>query len=425
VAALGVLVATFALALLQLGIVGNNRFDSLDDLLPVLIASALLCVIALARRRSQTVTWLATIAAAAVVARDVAGYAADVRGPPGEATVDPDVWLWLSIAISLCALLAVGAAASYAASRSWPLRRWAVALGIVAVAATVAAAIWALASPGDLETSNVGSVSRVTITFLIAVTGLTLLGLAGDAWPAAERARRRARMSADGGSTTVWLRAFADELAPGRARARRATLDERSRIARDLHADVVPGLRRALADAERDAPPDELAATLREVLADVESLGAARHAVQLDIGGLVPALEWLAERVEERSEVRVTLEVAETTGGGNGEAPREAAAAAFRVAGLALENVVRHAAGANATVAVASAADAIDLAITDDGPGFRQDALAAASRDGRRGLADMAAEAAACDATVDIETVTAGHGTVVTFRWRAPGTVRQ
>ena len=259
----------------------------------------------------------------------------------------------------------------------------------------------------------------MTRTFLIAVTGLTLLGLAGDAWPAADRARRRVRMSADGGSTAAWVRAFADELAPGRARARQATLDERSRIARDLHADVVPGLRRALADAERDAPPDQLAAALREVLADVESLGAARHAVQLDIGGLVPALEWLAERVEERSEVRVTLDVADSTDSNEGEAPRDVAAAAFRVAGLALENVVRHAAGSNATVAVTSAADAIDLTIHDDGPGFRADALSDAGRNGRRGLADMAAEAAACDATVAVGPVPDGRGTLVTFRWRA------
>ena len=38
----------------------------------------------------------------------------------------------------------------------------------------------------------------------------------------------------------------------GSLAARRAVLDERSRIARDLHADVVPGLRQALAAAERE-----------------------------------------------------------------------------------------------------------------------------------------------------------------------------
>ena len=87
-AALGVLVATFVLALLQLGIIGPGvpvASASPDDLLPVLIASGLLCVIALARRRSPTVTWLATIAAAAVVTIDLARYTGAVREEAGAA----------------------------------------------------------------------------------------------------------------------------------------------------------------------------------------------------------------------------------------------------------------------------------------------------------------------------------------------------
>ena len=148
-AALGVVVATLVLAAVQVRNTVEATVASPDDLLPVLIATGLLCVIALARRRSSTVTWLATIAAAAVVTRDLAAYAAEVRGPHGAVDGGADLWLWVSIAVSLCALLAVGAAACYAATRSWPYQRWAAALGIVAVLATVAAAVWALASPGE------------------------------------------------------------------------------------------------------------------------------------------------------------------------------------------------------------------------------------------------------------------------------------
>jgi signal transduction histidine kinase len=147
-------------------------------------------------------------------------------------------------------------------------------------------------------------------------------------------------------------------------------------------------------------------------------LGAAQHAIQLEIGGLVPALEWLAERVEESSDVTVTLDVADPPAGVLGHAPREIAAAAFRVAGLALDNVVRHAAGSRAEVSVRAEALVVDMAIRDDGPGFGPDALAASRRSGRRGLADMASEGAACGAVVEVSQGPGGVGTLVTFAWR-------
>ncbi len=71
----------------------------------------------------------------------------------------------------------------------------------------------------------------------------------------------------------------------------------------------------------------------------------------------------------------------------------EVAAAAFRVAGLALENVIRHAPGCQATVEVQVAGDRVHLAIADDGPGLPTDIERTAAGAGHRGLADMVAEA--------------------------------
>ncbi|HSL33368.1 MAG TPA: hypothetical protein VK871_06945 [Candidatus Limnocylindrales bacterium] len=392
------------------------------------MAAGFLCVVGLARRDHPTVAWLATIAAAAVVTVDLAAYARPVR-----TAVHADGWRWLSIGVSLSALLGVGASAVYAVSRPRLSGRWVAGAGLVACVAVAAASVWAASNPSDATITSatgspLGSLGLVTRAFLVGIVALTAIGLIGDARPAADRAGRRVALTRaagnPGGGTLAWLRAFGEELAPGRSRARRAALAERSRIARDLHADVMPGLRRALAEAERNVPPDRLAASLREVLADVEALGAAEHAIQLEIGGLVAALEWLAERTEERSDVTVTLDVADPLPGAGAVArgdvppPTEVAAAAFRVAGLALDNVVRHAPGSHASVSARVDADVVDLAIRDDGPGLSPDAVATALATGRRGIADMATEAAACGAIVDVGTGPDGVGTLVTFAWR-------
>ena len=205
----------------------------------------------------------------------------------------------------------------------------------------------------------------------------------GDVWPSAERAWRRAGLLRPAPASRLarvqaWLPALADELSWGRRRARTAVLAERSRLAADLHADVVPGLRRVLADAEGGAPAESLASSLREVLAEVEAVGGERHAVQLDIGGLVPALAWLAERIERRSDVTVTIDVEDTAS----PPPPDVAAAAFRIAGLALTNVMWHAPGSRAAIAVRADAAAVDMTIRDDGPGITPEAIASAQSAG-------------------------------------------
>jgi signal transduction histidine kinase len=132
------------------------------------------------------------------------------------------------------------------------------------------------------------------------------------------------------------------------------------------------------------------------ILREVDALGRSAHAIQLEVGGLVPALEWLAERTEERSDVQVTIDLPDLRGNGHGHPPMEVSTAAFRVAGLALENVVRHAPDSRVRIVAEARDDLIDLVITDDGPGIGPDARVEAAMAGRRGLADMVAEASAC-----------------------------
>ena len=275
------------------------------------------------------------------------------------------------------------AAVAYAADPRRRLARWVPVVGGLAVVALLAASVWAIATTGlaapptGADATSLGNLSVVTRATLGSVVLFVGLGLLGDARPAAARARRSLAITRPTPHTPseraayamAWLRAFIDESAPGRTRAHRAALSERSRIARDLHADVVPALRRALAEAERDGSVEKLAASLREVLHEVDALVGSEHAIQLEFGGIVPALEWLAERVEERSTVRVTMNVEDWPDGRASQPPTEVAAAAFRVAGLALDNVIRHAPGSQATVHVRVGQDRVRLVIADDGPG--------------------------------------------------------
>ena len=92
--------------------------------------------------------------------------------------------------------------------------------------------------------------------------------------------------------------------------------------------------------------------------------------------------------------------------------------AAFRVAQLALDNVVRHAPGAVVAVRVGSSPAAVRLRIEDDGDGPAVDE-AAAARGGRRGIADMHAEATACGATLLVARGPDDRGTAVAFVWPA------
>jgi signal transduction histidine kinase len=255
-----------------------------------------------------------------------------------------------------------------------------------------------------------------------------LAGLAGAARDLAgplERAQQKLLeqpLGKRGSTLTVFSRLLRDELFPSAAEERRIAIEEeRARLAADLHALVLPDLRRAAAaaaaSAAAGAPHDQLAVGLRNTLADVEQLIESRQSVVLEQFGLGAALEWLAERVEERSAVRVTIEEADESWIGVGnrtltenmQPARQRAA--FRVALLALDNVVRHAGATTATIEFGVAPRQF-LAVTDDGSGMV--ASSGSARPGR-GLSDMRAEAVSTGGTLEVST--SGAGTRIEIAW--------
>lgn len=392
-------------------------------MLPFLIAAGALCVAGLTVRRQPTIAWLAMIVCVTTVTIDLAALGREQRFLIADGT-----WQWLAIAIALSAILATSASAAYAADPAHRVATWVPPVAAASLVLVFAISAWALATPDPTAiegSSPLGDLGLVTRAFLVTTVALTTVTAVGELRPAAHRATRRLevigapRRGTDGSRryAAAWLRMFMDELSPGREQARRAAVTERARLARDLHAVVVPDLRRAIGEAERAGSPEHLATSLRDALSQVESLMGSRDTIGLDIGGLVPALESLAERTEARSDVRVTIDVIEDSAGPAGSPPRDVEAAALRIATLALDNVIRHAPAAAVRLTVTRRSDRVRLGIEDDGPGLPVDAGLGA--EAGRGRADMATEAALCGATVRSGRGEGGIGTRIDFDWPA------
>ena len=385
----------------------------------ILMAGAGFCVALLARRRAPSVAWLAAVAgtyAAASLPIDQARVA-------DPSTVGVGTWLqWASLA-AFGALATLWIALCYATR---PGRRMdpiavPIATGLVvwfaiAVATTIVA-VYA-GQRADPAFTWVDVATAPIATFRLFVLALVGLGIVADVRAGAERAR-------DGLATDLaaanlgergWAlaRATFRELLPGQAAAEEASLAaERTRLAGDLHATVLPGLRRAIAEAESGGDPDVLARQLRTVDLELERLMADRWPVVLEAFGLVVALEDLAEQVEADGALAVAIDV-ERAGG---RPPPAIERAGWRVAQIAIDNAARHAGASGITVTVTVDRDRLALAIADDGRGF-DPTVARAARAGARGLADATRRAGAVGAAVQIEP-RPGGGTTVTFDWTA------
>jgi signal transduction histidine kinase len=283
-----------------------------------------------------------------------------------------------------------------------------------AAAVTAGASIWAVAQAGSpVEAAQLSPLRTAARIGIATIVGGFLVGAARDLVPPARAAWAFARADAPAGARLwTFLSAFVDELFPARVAGRRVVAEsERARLAADLHALVLPDLRRAAESAEAAGMPHEVQLDLRRALEDVEQLMHERQSIVLEQFGLVAALEWLAERTEERSRLRVQIEL-------DGDVPdrRDAvepavARAAFRIALLALDNVVRHAGATTATIRLSTAGKALRLSMTDDG-------TASSEGEGKagRGIADMRAAAASTGGSMEIS-AEPGHGTRVIVTW--------
>lgn len=151
---------------------------------------------------------------------------------------------------------------------------------------------------------------------------------------------------------------------------------ERRHIARELHDEVgqVLGALKInlhLLRSTGDGPAakarlDESAAMLDRLLGQIRALSLELRPSILDDQGLGEALQWFAERIAERSGLKVTID----NDLNDTQVPSAIANACFRIAQEALSNAVRHAHATHLELRAELVNGVLDLSIRDDGVGF-------------------------------------------------------
>jgi signal transduction histidine kinase len=194
--------------------------------------------------------------------------------------------------------------------------------------------------------------------------------------------------------------------------------DERRRVARELHDDLVQRVAVTAIEVGRleqlPAGPEQLDGlrrlkqTLRDLSQDVHSLSRRIHPATLDERGLHASLEAECRAFTERGGPPVDLR----TRGTIDEIPRDATLAIYRIVQESLRNAWQHAHASEVSIDVERTDDAATLAVADDGYGF--DRSAPGWRAGL-GLASMEERVRLLGGTLTVQS-SAGHGTRVQVR---------
>jgi signal transduction histidine kinase len=161
---------------------------------------------------------------------------------------------------------------------------------------------------------------------------------------------------------------------------------ERAHIARELHdstAQSLSALEMILAAALREPVAGASAERLRlmheiatQALGEVRTLSHNVHPRVLDDLGLVAAVEYLARRTREQTQLPIWISSDEQA-----PIPAPVASVLYRVAQAAVSNAVRHARAGALHITVGSDRSGATLTVSDDGTGFDV-AAAEASRAG-------------------------------------------
>jgi signal transduction histidine kinase len=195
----------------------------------------------------------------------------------------------------------------------------------------------------------------------------------------------------------------------------KAVLEERQRLARDLHDSVTQALygitlhaqvaRRLLVAGDVAIAATSLGAlqnTAQEALDEMRLLIFELRPPILEQVGLVAALRARLNAVEGRANLQTKL-----IGDGVGDLPSPVEQALYRIAQEALNNALKHAHARRITVWLQQSQVSVILEITDDGVGFEP---AVARENGGLGLRGIAERVAQLDGTLTIESA-AGAGT--------------
>jgi signal transduction histidine kinase len=205
-----------------------------------------------------------------------------------------------------------------------------------------------------------------------------------------------------------------------REQARRlAVLEERQRLARDLHDAVSQTLWSAslLAEslpdlwqediAEGEEVLGEMRVLIRGALAEMRTLLLELRPERLARYRLPELLQQLRDSLVGRMGIAMTLDL-----GCDPELPQETMRNLYRIAQEALNNVVQHANATRVSVSLDCTDAAVTITVTDDGIGFDRESIPA----GHMGVGIMVERATEIGARLDIQSA-AGRGTTVTVAW--------
>ncbi len=199
-----------------------------------------------------------------------------------------------------------------------------------------------------------------------------------------------------------------------------ATIEERQRLARDLHDAVTQTLfsasliAEALPDAWRQSPAkaqrgvEELGRLTRGALAEMRTLLLELRPAALAEKPLGELLGALCTAVMSRTRIPIALTVA-----GDALLAPAVQIAFYRVTQEALNNIAKHALASQVTITGRCDPDQVELRITDDGRGFDPSAVAP----GSLGLGIMRERAASIGATLRVES-RPGAGTELCMIWQ-------
>lgn len=197
-----------------------------------------------------------------------------------------------------------------------------------------------------------------------------------------------------------------------------ATLEERNRLARDLHdgvkqqvfaAAMQVGAAQALLDKDTHATKERLNEAeelARQAQTELNSIIHELTPVTLQDKGLVQALK---EHVTDWS--RVHHITADVNVSGEGALPLEVEQALFRVTQEALSNIARHAEAKNVEIQMEWKKDEVEISLSDDGRGFD---VAVAEGKGV-GLRSMGERVETLGGSLSVESMP-GRGTSLTAR---------
>ncbi len=203
----------------------------------------------------------------------------------------------------------------------------------------------------------------------------------------------------------------------------RAALDERQRLARELHDSVSQalygialGARTARALLDRD--PTQAAEPLDYVLSLTDTAMEEMRALILELRpeslereGLASALRKLAEATQHRQRLIVQAHICNEPA-----IALEAKQAFYRIAQEALHNIIKHANATTIDLTLETAPDAVTLTVADDGAGFDP----GANFPGHLGLRSMRERMARLGGDLSI-TSTPGQGATIRATLSIPG----